>query len=93
MKIVARPPVRGTGPYLLKAMRPKLNWLRVVPGSKPLPEDTLGPTVVLIGDDGREVVLQRPGTFGQAKRAAARLEAELERKGPAAFEQRYGLHL
>lgn len=93
MQIVARPPVRGTWRYLLDAMRPKINWIRTVPGSKPLAEDTEGPTVVLIRDDGTEVVLERPGTFSQAQRAAARFQGELERLGAESFAQRYRVHL
>ena len=56
-------------------------------------EDTDGPTVVVVDNDGREIVIQRPGTFGQARRAAARLQRELEAVGRTEFLSRYGLRL
>jgi hypothetical protein len=74
-------------------MRPKLDWIRLIPGRKPPAEDTEGPTVVLITDEGREVVLQRPGTLGQARRAAARLDQELRSIGSTEFARRYGINL
>lgn len=69
MEVVARPPFDGTWRYLARAFRPKLDWVRSIPGHPPLAEDIDGPTVVLITDEGREIVLQRPGTLGQARRA------------------------
>jgi hypothetical protein len=92
VQIIARPPVGGTVRYLARASRPKLSWVRSIPGSRPLAEDTDGPTVVAIDDFGREIVIQRPGTFGQARRAAARFQHELEAVGQAEFASRYGLH-
>jgi hypothetical protein len=89
----ARPPYYGTRRYILRAMRPKLDWLRLIPGRKPRTEDTEGPTVVLVTDDGREVVIQRPGTFGQACRAAGRFDRELSQVGLAEFCLRYGVAL
>jgi hypothetical protein len=73
-------------------MRPKLDWIRLMPWRRPA-EDTEGPTVVLVDGRGREVVLQRPGTYGQARRAAARFQLELDRSGPETFAARYGVHL
>jgi hypothetical protein len=93
MYVQARPPYEGTRRYLLRAIRPKLNWVRIIPGRKPDAEDTEGPTVVLVTDNGQEIVLQRPGTVGQARRAAARLDQELRNIGPAEFAHRYGIHL
>jgi hypothetical protein len=92
VRIVARPPIGGTARYLARASRPKLNWVRFV-SSAPMAEDTEGPMVVLVDDDGSEIVLQRPGTSGQARRAAARLQRELDTAGRAEFAIRYGLHL
>jgi hypothetical protein len=93
MYVQARPAYERTRRYLLRAMRPKVDWIRLIPGRKPPAEDTDGPTVVLVTDEGREVVLQRPGTLGQARRAAARLDQELRSKGPTEFARRYGIHL
>jgi hypothetical protein len=56
-------------------------------------EDTDGPTVVLITDEGREIVMQRPGTGGQAQRDANRLQSELDVSGPDTFALHYGPHL
>jgi hypothetical protein len=56
-------------------------------------EDIDGPTVVVVDDDGREIVIQRPGTFGQARRAAARLQHELDAVGRTEFANRYGMRL
>ena len=93
MEVVARPPFNGTVRYLMRAFRPKLDWVRIIPGRPPHAEDTDGPTVVLITDEGREIVLQRPGTLGQARRAASRLQHELDRVGASEFARRYGLSL
>jgi hypothetical protein len=93
VEVVARPPFDGNLRYLARALRPKLDWVRVMPGRPPPAEDTEGPTVVLVTDDGREIVLQRPGTLGQARRAASRFQAELDRVGAAEFARRYGLTL
>ena len=93
MEVVARPPFDGNLRYLARAFRPKLDWVRMMPGRPPLAEDTEGPTVVLITDEGREIVLQRPGTLGQARRAASRFQQELADVGAAAFARRYGLSL
>ena len=92
MQIVARPPVGGTARYLARAIRPKLNWFREV-SMRPMAEDTDGPTVVVVDDNHREIVIQRPGTFGQARRAAARFQRELDAIGRTEFARRYGLHL
>jgi len=93
VEVVARPPFDGTVRYLARAFRPKLDWVRTIPGHPPLAEDTDGPTVVLVTDEGREIVLQRPGTVGQARRAASRFQQELDRVGAAEFGRRYGLSL
>jgi hypothetical protein len=93
VEVVARPPFEGTVRYLLRAFRPKLDWVRFVPGHPPLAEDTDGPTVVFVTDGGREIVLQRPGTLAQARRAASRFQQELDNVGPAEFARRYGLPL
>ncbi|HUR49992.1 MAG TPA: hypothetical protein VMY88_10775 [Acidimicrobiales bacterium] len=90
MEVVARPPFDGTFRYLVRALRPKLGWIRLRPGQPSLSEDTDGPTVVLITDEGREIVLQRPGTLGQARRAASRFQQELSQVGPVEFTRRYG---
>lgn len=92
VEIVARPPIGGTVRYLLRAARPKLSWVRYMPGAR-LAEDTDGPTVVIVDDEGHETVLQRPGTFGQAQRAATRFQSELDALGRAEFGRRYGVHL
>jgi hypothetical protein len=93
VEVLARPPFEGTARYLVRAIRPKLDWVRSIPGHPPLAEDTDGPTVVLITDEGREIVLQRPGTLAQARRAASRFQQELDRVGAAEFARRYGLSL
>jgi len=49
--------------------------------------------VVLVTDEGNEIVLQHPGMFGQAKRAARRFQEELDTDGVDEFARRYGLHL
>jgi hypothetical protein len=90
--VIARPPIGGAERYLVRALRPKLDWIRIMPWRTPS-EDTEGPSVVLIADDGKEVVLLRPGTLRQAERAASRFRAELQRVGPEAFQARYGVHL
>lgn len=90
---MARPPVGGTGRYLLRAMRPKVTWIRYAPGWPAPAEDTDGPTVVAVDDRGHESVIQRPGTFGQARRAAHRFQRELDAMGEAEFARRYGLSL
>jgi hypothetical protein len=93
MEVVARPAVGGNLRYLPRALRPKLTWVRSIPGRPPEAEDTAGPSVVLVADDEQEVVLQRPGTFGQARRAAKRLGTELNDVGQSEFGRRYGLTL
>ncbi|MDQ6726890.1 MAG: hypothetical protein M3066_12095 [Actinomycetota bacterium] len=93
MEVVARPPFEGNVRYLAHALRPKLDWVRSMPGRRPQAEDTEGPTVVLITDEGREIVLQRPGTFGQAQRAASRFQQELDGVGAVEFARRYSLSL
>lgn len=93
MEVVARPPFEGNVRYLVRALRPKLDWVRIMPGRPPPAEDSDGPTVVLITDEGREIVLQRPGTLGQARRAASRFQQELNRVGAAEFARRFGLSL
>jgi hypothetical protein len=90
--VVAGPPYYGTRRYLLRAMRPKLSWLRLIPGRQ-VAEDTEGPTVMPVAGDGREVVVQRPGTFGQARRAASGLDRELAQLGLTEFCRRYGINL
>ena len=85
----SRGPILGTNRWI----EAKLDWVRSIPGHPPLAEDTDGPTVVLITDEGREIVLQRPGTLGQARRAASRFQQELDRVGAAEFACRYGLSL
>ncbi|MDQ6797672.1 MAG: hypothetical protein M3011_06555 [Actinomycetota bacterium] len=92
MQIVARPSVGGRARYLARVSRPKLNWVRFV-SSRPSAEDTEGPTVVAVDDNRRETVMQRPGTFGQARRAARRMQCELDAVGRTEFTRRYGLHL
>jgi len=77
----------------MRALRPKLQWIRLMPWRQPPSEDTEGPSVVLITDEGQEIVLQRPGTFGQAERTARRMQAELEGDGPQEFAHRYGIRL
>jgi hypothetical protein len=79
--------------YLVRSFRPKLDWVRSIPGHPPLAEDTDGPTVVLIRDEGREIVLQRTGTVGQARRAASRFQQELSSVGAAEFARLYHLSL
>lgn len=93
MQVVARPPFDGTLRYLVRAARPKLTWIRLLPDGRQTSEDTDGPTVVVVDDAGRETVIQRPGTLGQAKRAAARFQRELEKVGQTEFARRYGLRL
>lgn len=90
---MARPPFEGTFRYLVRGFRPKLDWVRIIPGHPPPAEDTDGPTVVLITDEGREIVLQRTGTLGQARRAATRFQQELNSVGAAEFARRYRLSL
>jgi hypothetical protein len=86
-------PSMGTVRVLMRAFRPKLDWVRITPGRPRHAEDTYGPTVVLITDEGREIVLQRPGTLGQARRAASRFAQELDRVGAAELARRHGLSL
>ena len=93
MEVVARPPFEGNVRYLARALRPKLDWVRVIPGRPPPAEDTEGATVVLITDEGREIGLQGPGRLGQARRSASRFQQELNRVGAAEFARRYGLTL
>jgi hypothetical protein len=93
MYVTARPSFDGFWRYLVRSLRPKLDWVRLIPGRPPPAEDTEGPTVVLVTDDGREIVLQRPATFGQARRAAQRFQHELEVKGSVDFARQYGLPL
>lgn len=93
VEVVARPAHGGLLRYLAKAARPKLSWVRAIPGRQPAAEDTEGPTVVLITNEGREVVLQRPGTMGQARRSAAGLRRELDAAGAQEFARRHGLSL
>jgi hypothetical protein len=93
VEIVTRPPIGGTLRYVLRAARPKMSWVRMIPGGRPSAEDTDGPAVVVVDDRGNETVIQRPGTVGQARRATARFQAELEAVGRGEFARRYGLHL
>jgi hypothetical protein len=95
VQIVARPPIGGTRRYLARAIQPKLSWIRDVDlsGSRPAAEDTDGPAVIIVDDNRHEIVIQRPGTFGQAKRAAARFQRELDALGRTEFSRRYGLRL
>ena len=71
-------------------------WIKALFGSLlgpglSLAEDRDAAVVIARTRPGREHILQRTGTYGQAMRARSRFERELERIGEEEFRRRYGL--
>ena len=79
---------RSSGPaYWLRSL---LAQFVLVP-HKSESEDRDAPAVLVRTSSGKEIVLQRTGTYGQAVRAQERFSRELQQLGAADFCLRYGL--
>jgi len=93
MEIVTQGPKGGGVHYWLRSLVPNLIVFAVFrEGILTRGEDRDAPKVVARDADGREEVLLRTGTMGQAARSATRFRAELDSIGEPAFRRRYGLH-
>jgi hypothetical protein len=86
MELIARRPRGGTVGYWLKSLFGSL----LSPGISPA-EDRDAAVVVARTRSGREHLLQRTGTYGQAMRARNRFQRELDALGEMEFCRRYGL--
>lgn len=87
MELVARPAREGILTYWLRSLAEELV------STKP-PErvgETYAPAVVLVSSSGEEWVLQRPGTYRQARAACRRFERERQAIGDLAFCQAHGV--
>lgn len=83
----AVPAPRGTLRYLLASLLEGLPALIGLGGG----EEPESPKVVVRRATGETTTIMRAGTLRQARREAARIEAELREVGPAEFVRRYRL--
>lgn len=86
MELIARRPRGGTVGYWIMSLLGSL----LFHGSSAA-EDRDAAVVVARTRSGREHILQRTGTYGQAMRARNRFQRELDALGETEFCRRYGL--
>lgn len=85
MELLARGAAKGGIRYWIRSL-----LTGILPGMITVAEDRDAPAVVA-RSTRNEHVLQRTGTYGQARRARDRFQKELDQLGEAQFCRRYGL--